>query len=106
MFARHVTFQLKPYLASEFPRTFEKEILPVLNKQKGFLHELLLVTPENKEVVAISLWETKEHAETYHREYYPQIAKIVERFAENTPILKKFDTEYATFHKAAFATPV
>jgi len=106
MFARHVTFSLKPYMATEFPVTFEKEILPLLNKQKGFLHELLLVTPEKREVVAISLWETKEHADTYHREYYPQIEKIVEKFAETTPIVKKFDTEYATFYKAAFAATV
>jgi heme-degrading monooxygenase HmoA len=103
MFARHVTFQLKPTMAKEFPVTFEKEILPLVQKQKGFLDELLLVTPEKREVVAISLWETKEHAETYHREQYPQVEKIVGRFAEGTPTVKKFDTEYATFRKAAFA---
>jgi len=51
--------QLKPNLVNEFPVTFEKEILPLLRRQKGFLDELLLVTPEKREAVAISLWETK-----------------------------------------------
>lgn len=106
MFARHLMLQLKPNVAKEFPVTFEKEILPLLRKQKGFLDELLLVTPEKKEVVAISLWETKEHAEAYNRELYPQIEKIVARFIEGIPVVKKFEAEYSTFHKVAFAAAV
>src|SRR5580704_11757661 len=106
MFARHIMLQLKPNLANEFPVTFEKEILPLLRRQKGFLDELLLVTPEKKEAVAISLWETKEYAETYSWEVYPQIEKIVAKFIEGTPTVKKFEAEYSTFHKAAFAAKV
>jgi len=91
---------------NEFPVTFEKEILPLLRKQRGFLDELLLVTPEKREMVAISLWETKEHAETYNRELYPQIEKIVAKFIEGIPVVKKFEAEYSTFHKIAFAATV
>jgi hypothetical protein len=98
--------QLKPNLVNEFPVTFEKEILPLLRRQKGFLDELLLVTPEKKEAVAISLWETKEYAETYSREVYPQIETIVAKFIEGIPTVKKFEAEYSTFHKAAFAAKV
>jgi hypothetical protein len=101
MFARHMMLQLKPNLVKEFPVTFEKEILPLLRKQNGFVDELLLVTPEKKEVVAISLWETKEYAEIYTREVYPQIEKIVARFIEGVPTVKKFETQYSTFHKVA-----
>ncbi len=106
MFARLVTLQLKPNLVNEFPVTFEKEILPLLRKQRGFLDELLLVTPEKREMAAISLWETKEHAETYNRELYPQIEKIVAKFIEGIPVVKKFEAEYSTFHKIAFAATV
>ena len=106
MFARMVTQQMKPNLMHEFPVTFEKEILPMLKKQRGFLDELLLVTPEKREVVAISLWETKEHAETYHRELYPQIEKIVNRYAEGIPVVKRCEAQYSTFHKVAFAATV
>ena len=106
MFARHVSLQLKPTMANEFPVAFEKEILPLLRARKGFLDELLLVTPEKKEAVAISLWETKEHAENYHREVYPQIEKIVNRYAEGIPVVKHFEPQYSTFHKAAFAAKV
>jgi hypothetical protein len=103
MFAREVVLQLKPNMFNELPVTFEKEILPLLRRQKGFVDELLLVTPEKKEVEAISLWESKESAELYHRELYPQIEKIMGRFIEGIPVVKKFEAEYSTFHKVAFA---
>lgn len=103
MFARQVTLQLKPNFATEFPITFEKELLPLLRKQKGFLDELLLVTPEKKELVAISLWETKEQAEIYHRELYPKVEKMIEKFIVGSPIVKNFEAEYSTFHRIAFA---
>jgi hypothetical protein len=106
MFARLVMLQLKPNVINEFPVTFEKEILPLLRKQKGFLDELLLVTPEKREAVAISLWETKEYAETYNRELYPRIEKIVARFSEGLPVVKKFEAEYSTFHKISLAATV
>jgi heme-degrading monooxygenase HmoA len=106
MFARHVTLQLKPTVVNEFPVTLEKEILPLIRKQKGFLNEIVLVAPEKREVVAISLWETKEHAETYHREVYPQIENIVNKFVEGVPIVKKFEAEYSAFPKFAVAATV
>ncbi len=104
MFAREVVLQLKPNVAKELPVTFEKEILPLLRRQKGFVDELLLVTPEKREVEAISLWESKEYAELYNRELYPEIEKIMARYIEGIPVVKKFEAEFSTFHKVAFAT--
>jgi hypothetical protein len=93
-------------MVDDFPVTFEKEILPLLRRQKGFLDELLFVTPEKREAVALSLWETKEYAETYNRELYPQIEKIVNRFIEGIPVVKKFEAKYSTFHKIAIPATV
>jgi heme-degrading monooxygenase HmoA len=106
MFAREVVLQLKPNVDREFPVTFEKEILPLLRRQRGFLDELVLVTPEKREVAAISLWETKEYAEAYNRELYPQIEKIAAKYIEGNPAVKKFEAQYSTFHKTAFAGTV
>jgi len=106
MFARQVTLQVKPNFATEFPITFEKEILPLLKKQKGFLDELLLVTPEKKELVAISLWDTKELADIYHREVYPKVEKLLEKFIVGEPVIKKLETEYSTFHRITFPAMV
>jgi hypothetical protein len=55
MFARQVVLQSKPNVVNEFPVTFERKILPLLRRQKGFVDELVLVTPEKRELEAISL---------------------------------------------------
>jgi hypothetical protein len=106
MFARHITLGLKPNVAKEFPVMFEKEILPLLKKQKGFVDELVLIAPEKNEVVGISLWEKKEYAETYNRELYPKIEKMLQIFIIGVPVIKNFEAEYSTFHKIAFAATV
>ena len=67
MFARSVTVRLKPNSVTEFNRTLEKEILPLLQKQKGFRDEISLVATNGSEVLGISLWDQKEDAEAYNR---------------------------------------
>lgn len=104
MFARHIKLELKPNFTKEFPVVFEKEILPILRRQKGFLEELILATPSKTEVLAISLWEEKEFAEAYNRQVYPEVAKIIARFVEETPVVKNFEVEYATYRKYATVT--
>jgi hypothetical protein len=74
----------------------DQELLPLLRKQKGFVHELVLIAPNQIEAVAISLWEEKEHADKFNRDVYPEIVKILEKYTEGTPLVKNFDLQYAT----------
>jgi heme-degrading monooxygenase HmoA len=104
MFARHITLPLKPHAHKELPVVFETEILPILRRQKGFLEELLLVTPLKTEMVAISLWEEKEFAEAYQRQVYPEVAKLIAKFVEETPVIRNFEVESATYREFATVT--
>src|SRR4029077_61122 len=101
MFARIVSLQLKPNAAREFSALFDKEILPALRKQPGFKDELLLVDPGGPEVVAISLWDSKENAETYTRATYPEMLKSLMKVTDGTPKVRTFQVAYSTFHKIA-----
>jgi hypothetical protein len=56
MFARTISMRLKPNGVAAFNRTLENEILPLLQKQKGFQDELVLVSSNGTEAVGISLW--------------------------------------------------
>jgi hypothetical protein len=96
MFARHVTYQLKKEFVHEYPKVMEKEILPLLRKQKGFLEEIVLTAPNQIETIAISLWEEKEFAEKYNREIYPEIVKIHNKYIEGVPYVKTFEVPFAT----------
>lgn len=101
MFARIVSMQLKPNAHREFTERFEKEIIPTLKKQQGFRDEILFVVPGGPEVVAISLWDSKQNAETYNRATYPDVLKTLANLVEPTPRVQTFDVAYSTSHKIA-----
>lgn len=101
MFTRIVSMQLKPNAHREFTEKFEKEIIPTLQKQQGFKDEMLCISPGGPEVVAISLWDSKENAENYNRAAYPEVLKTLTNLVEGTPKVRPYDVEYSTFHKIA-----
>jgi hypothetical protein len=58
MFARRVYMHLKPNSVAEFTQRLEKDILPLLRKQKGFQDEITFVGQGGREAFGISLWDT------------------------------------------------
>ena len=78
MFARRLSVQLKPNRFAEFTKTFEKDVLPLLRRQEGFKDEITFAAPDGIEVLAISLWDTRKHAETYDGSVYKDVLKIWE----------------------------
>lgn len=103
MFARHMILQLKPHMAKQFTTALEKDMMPILRQQKGFLEEVLLITPSEDEAIVISMWKEKADAEAYHHKMYPEVARMMSRFLEEPPALKTFNVEYATFRKLVVA---
>ena len=101
MYARNVSMNLKPNTAREFTQTFEKDILPLLQKQNGFTDEITCVSPDRKNAVAISMWERKEQADVYSRETYPQVLKSLARIVEGTPEVRGYDVPVSTLHRTA-----
>jgi len=99
MHARNVSFQLKSNMLSDYTRTFEKDILPLLRKQKGFKDEITLAGPGGVDVTAISLWDNKNDADTYNTNTYPQVLKTLARFIEGTPQVHTYDVVTSTFQK-------
>jgi hypothetical protein len=101
MYARHVSLNLKSNQREELTQMFEREILPLLQKQNGFTDEITFLSPDNKQVVAISLWERKENADVYSRETYPQVLKTLARVVEGTPEVRGYEVAFSTIHKTA-----
>lgn len=80
MFARIVTFPLKPNTSAQFSKTVENTVIPMLRTHKGFLDQIALVTPDGKTSYGISFWDTKEHAEAYQRSGYAEVMKALDSF--------------------------
>ena len=99
MFARNVTLQLKADKATEFARTLETDVLPMMRKQPGFKDEITFLDTDRDEAVAISLWDREENAEAYSRETYPQVLQKLSRVVEGTPRVHNYEVANSTFHK-------
>lgn len=90
MFARILEFVPKLEKKEEFIRVIKNEVVPILNKQHGFL-EMLPFFPEikNEKAITISLWTEKKDAERYEREWFPKVEEILKPYL-TTPITFKY----------------
>ena len=101
MYARRVSMQLKPNKTAEFTQTMEEKILPLLRKQKGFQDELAFIGTDGTTAFGVSLWDRTESAETYGRETFPAVIKMLSAVTEGTPKVSNYEVCNSTFHKIA-----
>ena len=101
MFARMVTMHLKPNMATQFKQTLETEVLPVLKRRQGFQDELLLIAPDGREAVGISLWDNQQHAEAYSQQSYSEVQQILSKVTDSSFVVKTYEVPLATFPKTA-----
>jgi len=95
MFARILDCQVKPEKKEEFVKVIKNEILPILQKQVGFL-EILPFFPEKmreEKAITISLWATKADAERYEKEFYPKVQEIVKPYLLTPLVVRPYTVE-------------
>ena len=100
MFARNVSLRLKPNTLPIFTKTFEEHILPMLQKQPGFQDEIVTEN-EGIHVTAISLWDSREHADAYEKSAYPQVLKSLEKVLDGQPKVRVVTVVHSTVRQGA-----
>jgi hypothetical protein len=103
MFARRVYMHLKPNTVADFTQKLEREIIPLLRKQKGFQDEISFIGHGGTEAFGISLWDKAENAEAYNRGAYPEVTKVLATVVEGPTQVETFEVANSTFHKIAAA---
>lgn len=103
MIARNVAMRLKANSVAEFTQTLEKEIIPLLRKQKGFQDEITFIVPGRPEAVGISFWDTKENAEAYSRVSYQEVLKSLAKVLDGIPQVQTWEVANSTCHKVGVA---
>ena len=106
MFVRKVSMQLKPNTLAEFTTAFEKEIVPLLHKQQGFKGEITFATPGSRDVLAISLWDTKKNADLYNSKTYADVLKTLANVIDGTPKVETTEVLHSTFDEISVAKPI
>ena len=103
MYARHVSYAVKPNRREDFIKGLEKDVLPLLQKQNGFTDLITLISPDHKSCVAISLWEHKTNADAFGRGGYPQVLEALAGTFDGTPEVRTYEVAQSTFPKVAAA---
>jgi hypothetical protein len=99
MFARHVRMHLKADGRPGFVRAIDNETIPALKKFAGFTGEIVLISNDGRDAIGISLWDNKEHAETYNRQGAADVLKALEKFTEGKPELRTYEVTNSTIEK-------
>ena len=100
MFARIVECQSKAGRREQVGTKLENDVLPILQKQPGFVDFLTpcdKITPER--LMCISFWTSREDAEEYRREYYYLITDILKPILDFPPTLETFAVNASTVHR-------
>ena len=105
MFARKVAARLKPNSLKEFTNLMEREILPWLRRQDGFLDLITLASRDGREVATISFWEHKGNAQACNSYGYPEASKILEEILDGAPYVKTFEVVSSTFQRGVLTRP-
>ena len=98
MYVRQVMAHYKPEKFNLFGQRFEKEVLPLLKKQKGFRDELSFFDKEKNEAISLSFWDTKQFADQYARDVYPTIHEKMEDMLDDMPKVRSFEVANSTWY--------
>ncbi len=72
--------KLKPDVSIEDARKiYDESVIPALKSQKGFIGGFLIVSEDQVEGIAVSIWESKEDAEQIQKSgvYQEQVKKFL-----------------------------
>jgi heme-degrading monooxygenase HmoA len=102
MFTRIVECQAKKGKTEEVAKKVRNEVLPILQKQPGFIDLVALRDSKDDErIVCLSFWNSKENAEIYHREHYGTIVQMLSSELQANPGLETLQVEISTAHRIA-----
>ncbi len=100
MFARTLELTVKVDKKPELINRAQTEIMPILNRQKGFVNIFVFENDvELTKVLITTLWQTKLDQERYERDAFPMIKHIIEPFQTAPPVVKLYRVEETIYRK-------
>jgi heme-degrading monooxygenase HmoA len=102
MFTRFVECNVKPDKKDDFTHKLRNDVLPILQKQPGFVDLIGLVSENDSErIVSVSFWNSKQDADRYHREQYNRIAEMLKPSLKRDPVVDTFNVDTWTTQRIA-----
>lgn len=100
MFTRVVECHINLGKKEEFSTRLRNEVLPLLQKQPGFVDVIGLVHDSDPErTLALSFWKNKEDADRYAQQHYRHVLEILKPYLQQDPKIDGFHVDTSTTHK-------
>lgn len=100
MYSRVVSFTVLPDTCELTREIIHEEIIPALRRQKGMVDLVILQSgDEPNRFLAITFWETSDHAKDYHREVYSQLIGLLKSHLDGEAEVRFFNVDTSTFHR-------
>jgi heme-degrading monooxygenase HmoA len=94
VFARIIELTPRPEMKDDILNVIREEVLPILEKQRGFLEFLpFLPESETERWLTVTLWADKRDAERWECEGYPKVEGILKFLLTAPPICNHFNVE-------------
>jgi hypothetical protein len=104
MFARVVECQSKVGRSEQVGSKLNNDVLPILQKQPGFVDFLTLSDKTNPAGwCASAFWTSREDAEEFYRQHYDTITEVLKPILESPPTFETFAVNASTAHRIAVA---
>ena len=103
MFARKVSVRLRPNALEKFTQLLEREILPWLRTQEGFLDLITLAARDGSEVQTISFWDQEANVQACNTCEYPGVLKNLTALLDGISDSNTFEVVSSTL--ARFVPP-
>ena len=105
MFARVAEIETQTGKGRDLSSAMNEKVLPILEKQPGFVDEIMLVSnTDPDQFLALSLWRSEADAERYNREHFPTVSEILKPLYERAPKVTTYNVDTSTTHKIAKST--
>ncbi len=100
MYTRIVEVNCKPGKSKEFCQTVQDKVVPIMRKLDGYRDGVLLISQSDSDrVLSISFWNSRQDAERYQREQFPQIIDSLRNLCVADPQTQTYDVAVSTAHQ-------
>jgi quinol monooxygenase YgiN len=102
MYTCIASFTVLPDTCELTREIIHEEIVPVLRRQLGLVDLMILQSgDEPSRFLVITFWETRDHAEDYHRDVYAPLIGLLKAHLDGEAEVRFFSVDTSTFHHIA-----
>lgn len=97
MYTRVFQATIKADRLMDFKETLNNEVVPLVNKQPGYIDNVEMYSGNN--LVCVTFWRTRDDAERFGQDVFPQVVESATPMLTRPPQVDTYEVENSSVHK-------